>query len=157
MRSSMWFTCLTIVAFSLFTHGTAAGQTPAFEADFDDRTMRVDYFHTGSSSEELFGLDRVVSDGAWSGSKTRLVDGTNMGKYLFEVRDLATDRLMYSRGFASIYGEWETTGEAREVHRTFHESLRFPWPLRPVRVTRPAPAHGRSDGPVVGARATWPC
>ena len=134
MRSSMWFTCLTIVAFSLFTHGTAAGQTPAFEADFDDRTMRVDYFHTGSSSEELFGLDRVVSDGAWSGSKTRLVDGTNMGKYLFEVRDLATDRLMYSRGFASIYGEWETTGEAREVHRTFHESLRFPCPLRPVRV-----------------------
>ena len=134
MRSSVWFTCLTIVAFSLFTHGMAAGQTHAFDADFGDRTMRVDYFHTGSHSDEIFGLDRVVSDGAWSGSKTRLVDDTNMGKYLFEVRDLATDRLMYSRGFASIYGEWETTGEAREVHRTFHESLRFPWPLRPVRV-----------------------
>ncbi|NIR42915.1 MAG: peptidase M64, partial [Gemmatimonadetes bacterium] len=28
----------------------------------------------------------------------------------------------------------ETTGEAEAVYRTFHESLRFPWPKAPVRV-----------------------
>ena len=134
MRFDTWFPCLTICAFSLVAPGTASGQAYGFDADFDGRSMRVDYFHTGSSTDEILSLDRVVSDGAWAGSRTRLVDDTNMGKYLFEVRDLATDRLMYSRGFASIYGEWETTGEARQVHRTFHESLRFPWPLRPVRV-----------------------
>ncbi|MFQ5929324.1 MAG: M64 family metallopeptidase, partial [Acidobacteriota bacterium] len=53
------------------------------------------------------------------------------GKYLFEVIDLPSNRLLYSRGFASIYGEWETTGEARRgVWRTFHESQRFPEPIR---------------------------
>jgi hypothetical protein len=134
MRSSVRFTCLATVTFTLVTHATAAGQMHAFDDDFDDRTMRVDYFHTGSSTDEILGLDRVVADGPWAGSRTRLIDDTNMGKYLFEVRDLATDRLLFSRGFASIYGEWETTGEAREIHRTFHESLRFPWPLRPVRI-----------------------
>jgi len=33
-----------------------------------------------------------------------------------------------------MYGEWETTGEARRIHRTFHESLRFPEPPEPVQV-----------------------
>ena len=54
------------------------------------------------------------------------VDGTNLGKYFFEVADAESGRVLYSRGFASIYGEWETTGEARQMHRTFSESLRFP-------------------------------
>jgi hypothetical protein len=43
--------------------------------------------------------------------------------------------VIYSRGFASVYGEWETTDEAqRGLHRSFHESLRFPWPTQPVQV-----------------------
>ncbi len=105
-----------------------------FEQYFTDRTMRVDYFHTGDVGEEIVSLDRVVADGPWPGSRTRLVDETNLGKYLFEVIDPSTNRVIYSRGFASIYGEWETTGEARSVHRTFHESLRFPWPRNTVQV-----------------------
>jgi Peptidase M64 N-terminus len=35
---------------------------------------------------------------------------------------------VYSRGFSSIFGEWETTGEAKSLARTFQESLRFPMP-----------------------------
>jgi hypothetical protein len=97
--------------------------------------MRVDYFHTGGpTSGETLALDRVVNDGAWPGSRTQLIDATSLGKYLFEVRDGASGDVLYSRGFASVYGEWETTAEARTVHRTFHESLRCPWPSRPVRV-----------------------
>ena len=45
--------------------------------------MRVDYFHTGGpKSGEIVALDRVVNDGAWAGSRTQLVDATNLGKYL---------------------------------------------------------------------------
>lgn len=99
------------------------------------RTFRVDYFHTGNATEERFSLDKLVLEPLpWPGNPARSVDETNLGKYLFEVRDRATNRLLYSRGFASIYGEWETTGEAKEVHRTFHESLRFPAPEQPVQV-----------------------
>ncbi|MDY7230235.1 IgA Peptidase M64 [Hyalangium rubrum] len=99
------------------------------------RTFRVDYFHTGNATEERFSLDRLVLEPLpWPGNPSRPVDETNLGKYLFEVRDSATNRLLYSRGFASIYGEWETTSEAKEVHRTFHESLRFPAPEKPVQV-----------------------
>ena len=96
--------------------------------------MRVDYFHTGGKGVELFSLDRIVDDGVWAGSRTRLVDDTNLGKYFFEVVDKASSRAVYSRGFASIYGEWETTPEVRQANRTFHESLRFPWPKGAVRL-----------------------
>ena len=114
--------------------GQAASGAAGFDTHFIDRTMRVDYFHSGGRGTEIFALDRVVSDGPWAGSRTRLVDDLNLGKYLFEVIDRRTNRVIYSRGFASIYGEWETTPESREIHRTFHESLRFPWPRRPVQV-----------------------
>src|SRR5688572_14366197 len=108
---------------------------PAPPVSFE-RTMRVDYLHTGGlESGETFALDRVVNDGRWPGSRTQLVDATGLGPYRCEVREVASGALLYSRGFASIYGEWETTGEAPKLHRTFHESVRFPWPLAPVRVT----------------------
>ncbi len=111
---------------------------PAMALNFDDyfttRTMRVDYFHTGNKGEEIFALDRVVADGPWPGSHFRLLDRTNLGKYLFEVIDEAGKTVIYSRGFASIYSEWETTDEAKTVPQTFHESLRFPWPKKAVQI-----------------------
>src|SRR5215217_2005324 len=100
-----------------------------------ERTMRVDYFHTGGPrAGETFALDRVVNDGRWPGSRTQLIDATNLGPYRAEVRDVSSGRVIYSRGFAAIYGEWETTAEARKIHRTFEESVRFPWPASPVRI-----------------------
>ena len=96
--------------------------------------MRVDYFHTGNRGEEIIALDRVVNDGPWAGSHTRLVDNTNLGKYYFTVIDRKSNEVLYSRGFASVYGEWETTDEAKDTPRTFTESLRFPWPKRAVQV-----------------------
>jgi hypothetical protein len=98
------------------------------------RTLRLDYFHTASATEERFARDGVVLEGPWPGNPARPIDDTNLGKYLFEVVDPATNRTVYSRGFASICGEWETTGEAKREHRTFHESLRFPEPRGPVQV-----------------------
>jgi hypothetical protein len=106
----------------------AAAQPPS--------TLRLDYFHTGSAGAEIFSLHRLVVEPLpWPGNPDRPIDDTDLGKYLFEVRDPDSGELLYSRGFASIYGEWETTGEARRKYRTFHESLRFPRPAGPVAVT----------------------
>jgi len=122
---------LLLALFWISTSGRVAQVTPF---NFD-RTLRVDYFHTGGpKSGETFALDRVVNDGAWPGSRQRPIDQTNLGPYRMEARDVASGDLLYSRGFASVYGEWETTAEARKIHRTFHESVRMPWPVRPVRI-----------------------
>ncbi len=110
----------------LFTAGAALAAPP---------TMRLDYYHTGTATEEVFSLDRLVMEPLpWPGDLRKAIDDTNLGKYLFEVRDQKTNRLLYSRGFASIYGEWETTDEAKSLRRTFSESLRFPAPRVPVEI-----------------------
>lgn len=99
------------------------------------RTMRIDYYHTGNATHELFSLDRIVIEPLpWPGNPARPIDRTNLGKYYFEVIEQATKQVVYSRGFSSIYGEWETTDEAKTVHRTFSESLRFPAPQSSVQV-----------------------
>ena len=99
------------------------------------RTFRIDYFHTGDATEERFSLDRLVLEPLpWPGNPAKPIDDTNLGKYFFEVHDRETHRVIYSRGFSSIYGEWETTPEAKDVHRTFHESIRFPAPDAPLQV-----------------------
>jgi len=98
-------------------------------------TMRLDYYHTGDAAQEVFSVDRVVIEPLpWPGDPAQAIDSSNLGKYLFEVRDLKTKELLYSRGFASIYGEWETTDEAKTLKRTFQESLRFPAPAAPVSI-----------------------
>ena len=101
---------------------------------FSTQTMRVDLLHTGGIGTEIVVVDRVVNDGPWAGSLSKADDGLGLGAYRFEVLDPATGRLLYARGYSSIYGEWETTPEAKASHRTFRESLRFPWPLKPVQV-----------------------
>jgi hypothetical protein len=98
------------------------------------RTLRLDCFHSGTAAEEHFALDGLALEGEWPGRLDRVIDDSNLGKYLFEVIDRKTNRLLYSRGYASVYGEWETTPEAKEVRRAFHESLRFPVPGGPVQV-----------------------
>ena len=123
-----------IFVVGLVSNGGAQQPPPVFDRHFTDKTIRVDYFHSGGMGQEIVALERVVSDGPWPGSRSRLLDDTNLGKYLFEVVDRSTNTVIYSRGFASIYGEWETTAEYKTQHRTFAESLRFPWPKAPVQV-----------------------
>jgi hypothetical protein len=98
---------------------------------FENKTMRFDFFHTGNSQTEHFAVDKIASDGLWSGSIKILIDELELGPYFYEVIDKETKQLLFSRGFANIFGEWQTTPEA-ENWGTFHESLRFPWPKAPI-------------------------
>jgi hypothetical protein len=62
----------------------------------DPRTMRVDYLHSGSATEEHFALDRIALEGVWPGPLDRAIDETGLGKSRFEVRDKASGRLLHS-------------------------------------------------------------
>ena len=100
------------------------------------RTLRVDYYHTGNSHEEWFSLDRVVLEPLeWPGNLRKAIDDSQLGDYLFEVREPGGGKLLYSRGFNSVFGEWKTTEEALHGNRTFSESLRFPCPDTAVEVS----------------------
>lgn len=124
---------LILIFISVTTVYSHSGST--FDRFFDNKTMRVDYYHTGTATKEFISLDQVYEEGVWAGSQVNLIDTLNLGKYLTKVIDVATNQLIYSRGFSSIYGEWETTGEAQnEIFRTIHESALIPYPKKTVQV-----------------------
>ena len=129
MKRTFTTAILMMMAFIAFPQ---ANPQPDYKTYFSDATMRVDYFHTGTADEEHFSVDRIINDGTWAGSKTQLLDNLNRGLYLFEVRDKASGKPIYNRGFASIFGEWQTIPEAKTRWGTFHESARFPWPKKTV-------------------------
>ncbi len=120
----------------LFLPHLAAQAQVDFNRFFYDKTMRVDYHHVGTRGEERVTLDKVYQEGPWPGSMVNLVDTLNLGEFLVRVYDVKSGLLLYSRGYSTVFNEWQTTAEAgRGVWKTFHESVRFPFPKRTVQVT----------------------
>lgn len=98
-------------------------------------TMRVDYLHSGNALDEHYALERVVVEPLpWPGNLRQTIDTTNRGNNMVEVVDAKTGKLLYSRGFSTVFAEWRSTEEAARINRGFEESVRFPRPEQPVRV-----------------------
>ncbi len=123
-----------LAAFSLLLISATPASSP-YDAAFTARTMRVDLWHTGGPAGEVIAFEKAVDDGVWPGSRTSLLDDLNLGTYRFEVRDTGSGRVLFSRGYASVFAEWASTPESKTTARTFGESLRFPWPKSPVQVS----------------------
>jgi hypothetical protein len=113
----------------------AVAASPAPPPSAAPATLRVQYVHSGTATDERFALRTVAREGPWPGPREGLVDDGGMGVYRVEVRDAAAGTLVFAQGFASIFGEWMTTAEAKTTARGFDESVRFPEPEAPVDVT----------------------
>ncbi|MDZ7342299.1 MAG: IgA Peptidase M64, partial [candidate division KSB1 bacterium] len=104
-----------------------------FDEFFIDKTLRIDYYHIGDAKEEWVTIDQMYEQGGWSGHPKHLIDPFNNGKYQIKVYDVASNRVIYSRGFASYFGEYTTTNPAiAGVKRTYHETALIPYPKKPI-------------------------
>lgn len=118
--------------FLIFIFSFVIAQNITYDDYFTTNTIRFDYFHSGVADTEHVSLDELRLEGKWPGSRNNLIDELGYGLYRFEVIDATSNNLIYAYPFASIFGEWQTTGEAADgIWRTFHESQRFPEPKRP--------------------------
>ena len=106
----------------------------AFEDYFLNKTMRIDYFHTGNYEFEYYSIDEVIEEPFWGGSLINLIDTFNYGKYKFEVYDAISNKLIYSRGYSTLFAEWQNTQEAKYTSRTFNETIIFPYPKKQVKI-----------------------
>lgn len=126
----------SFIAFFLITASLFAHSPPKFEDYFIDKTMRIDYFHTGCAKEEWITIDQVYEQGIWAGSLRNLIDNFNNGRYYAKIYDSSSGRLVFSRGFDSYFGEYKTTGQAlKGLKRTYHESVLIPYPKKKIKFT----------------------
>ena len=121
--------CILLLPMAACAQGAAD-----FDDTFMDTTMRIDYFHIGDASSEIITIDQVYTYGTWAGSRIHLIDRFNNGKYYTKIFDADSGELLFSRGFDSYFGEYQTGGPASEgVKRAFHETSLVPCPKRPIR------------------------
>jgi hypothetical protein len=101
-------------------------------ADFNDlfinKTLRIDYYHAGNQQSEEYYLDEVMIEPFWAGSQENLIDTFFYGQNYVKVIDPITGMLLYSRGYSTLFGEWQTTEEAKHIRRALNETIVVPLP-----------------------------
>jgi hypothetical protein len=104
-----------------------------FDDFFTDRALRLDLFQAGDAKEEAVTLHQVCLEGAWPEPKTGLIPPFKYGRYVCSLYDVASNRLIFTRGFDTMFAEYKTTGPALAgVKRVFERSVRVPLPKRPA-------------------------
>lgn len=130
----------------------SVGANAQFDRFFYNKTLRMDYYHSGNDKEDFYSFDALIEEPYWGGSQTKLVDTFGYGKYYLKIFSLRNDSLIYSRGYSTLFGEWQTTLEAKEIWRTFSETVVFPYPKDSVRVE----LYGRNWGGVFEKKFEYP-
>lgn len=105
-----------------------------FDDFFLDRTLRVDYFHSGTHESEFFAIDQLYEAGPWAGSQNNLITTLNLGEYQVRVFDEKSGKLIYARGYSSVFNEWQTTPDAKVNAHTIHETQQIPLPKAPIKL-----------------------
>ena len=105
-----------------------------FDTWFESSSLRIDYTLTGDAKNTQFALKEMIHEPYWSGSTVNLIDNLEFGNYIVKVMEPGTDRVLFSKGYQNLYGEWQTTDEASKITKTFEESVVVPFPKKPVDV-----------------------
>jgi len=105
----------------------------AYNDHFTDKAWRINLYQTGDAKSEILTLDAIYEEPLWPESRTRLAAPFNVGRYMLKVYDVASNTLLYARGFDTMFAEYKTTTPAIDgVQRVFQRSVRIPEPRRPI-------------------------
>jgi hypothetical protein len=105
-----------------------------FNKYFRNESMRFDFLLGGNSNEEKVYPEQIKKEPYWAGSKKNLAEPFNYGNYRFRIFDVKSDSLLFSKGFSTLFEEWQSTAEAKEVDKTFYQTAIFPFPKRKFRL-----------------------
>lgn len=107
---------------------------PQFNDYFTGKSLRFDFLLGGNHETIQVYPEQIKQESHWAGPRVNLTDPFDYGSYRFQVFDEASGTLIFSKGFSTLFQEWQTTGEAKVSERTFYQSAIFPYPKRKVRL-----------------------
>ncbi|MEN8120816.1 MAG: M64 family metallopeptidase [Bacteroidota bacterium] len=120
-----------LIIFLLFISVQLSAQIN-FDDYFLSRTLRFDYTRAGNSDTSFVYFEQIKEEPFWGGSKVNLLDTFNFGDYRLMLYDSTGTKLIYSRGYSSLFHEWVDTEEAKKVSRSYYESVVMPFPKHKV-------------------------
>ena len=57
-----------------------------FNKYFEDKSLRLDYYHCGNAETEKYFFDELIQETYWAGSETNMIDNKGYGNHFVEVR-----------------------------------------------------------------------
>lgn len=120
MKTLFILLCMSSLMFSQIT----------FDDYFENKTLRLDYFHSGDKNNDYYSFDELIEEPHWGGSKTNLLDIFNYGSYKFILLDEESGKEIYSRTYSTLFQEWKTTDEATRTVKSFSETVIMPFPKK---------------------------
>lgn len=124
---------LKIILFFLLIPAITFSQID-FDRYFENRSLRFDFLLGDNSEEVTVYPEQIKQEPYWAGSKKNLTNPFNYGSYCFRVFDLNSDSLIFSKGFSTLFQEWQTTAEAQKINKIFYQTAIFPFPRKKVRL-----------------------
>jgi len=111
-----------------------AGGQDIFNRYFMNKSLRFDFCLGGNAGEAKIYPKQMKKEPYWAGSHVNLTDTFNYGTYRVRIFDEGSDSLLFSRGFCTLFQEWQTTAEAKKIDRVFYHSVIFPYPKKNIRL-----------------------
>jgi len=105
-----------------------------FQKYFKEKSFRFDFLLGGDNKEVTVFPRQMKQEPFWAGTKTNLIDPFNYGSYRFRIFDVKSDSLIFSKGFSTLFQEWQTTAEAKKTEKTFYQAAIFPYPKKNFRL-----------------------
>lgn len=109
------------------------GQTE-FDNFFLKKSLRFDFMLGGNSKEIRIYPQQMKQEPFWAGSVKNLIDTFHYGTYRYCVYDVENDLLVFSKGFNTLFQEWQTIPDAKNENRLFYQCIILPFPKQRVRV-----------------------
>lgn len=123
----------TILIFILSLFSVAGTAQADFNRYFYDKVLRFDFMFAGNAEETHVYPVGFKEEPFWAGSVTDLTDPFDYGNFKYEILDDSTGTLLYSKGFCTLFQEWQTTDEAKKTDRSYYEVVTMPYPRNRVR------------------------
>jgi len=124
----------TFILFILIACTLPGISQQSYDTYFTEKVLRFDFMFSGNSVKTTVYPVGFKEEPKFAGSRVNLIDPFNSGNFKYEVYDDAGNKLIYSKGFCTLYQEWQTTDEAKKIERSFYEVATMPFPKNKIRI-----------------------
>jgi hypothetical protein len=93
-----------------------------------DEGLRLDFVLTGNQDQQRATISELYKVPLYSSGSPQNNPPFDYGTYRILMLNADSNDTLFLKGFSTLFEEWQTTGEATTMNRTFRQSIEMPFP-----------------------------
>lgn len=106
-----------------------------YDKYFTSESLRIDFYRNSGENNEQFENLVFKKELYWSGNPNKTIEPFDYGEYKIELRDSASNELIFTYSYSSLYYEFLFTEESSIRSKRFEETVRMPFPKNTIQIT----------------------